>query len=75
MLKKYPLFFGVEYVLRKTLCQWDFWPCEKDSHRRVPHFSAFFAGNGDLHFITASCYHRQPLLGSSRRRDFPKEYL
>src|SRR5581483_5457245 len=26
-------------------------------------------GNGDLHFITASCYQRQPLLGSARRRD------
>lgn len=28
-----------------------------------------FYGNGDLHFITASCYQRQPLLGSARRRD------
>lgn len=28
-----------------------------------------FYGNGDLHFITASCYHRQPLLSSARRRD------
>jgi putative transposase len=24
---------------------------------------------GDLHFITCSCYRRQPLLGSARRRD------
>ena len=28
-----------------------------------------YYGNGDLHFITASCYQRQPLLGSARRRD------
>jgi putative transposase len=28
-----------------------------------------FYGNGDLHFITASCYQRQPLLASSHRRD------
>ena len=28
-----------------------------------------FYGNGDLHFVTASCYRRQPLLGSLRRRD------
>ena len=28
-----------------------------------------FYGNGDLHFITASCYQRQPLLGSPHRRD------
>ncbi len=26
-------------------------------------------GAGDLHFITCSCYGRQPLLGTSRRRD------
>ena len=26
-------------------------------------------GQGDLHFITFSCYHRQPLLGSSESRD------
>jgi putative transposase len=24
---------------------------------------------GDLHFITCGCYHRQPWLGSARRRD------
>jgi putative transposase len=35
----------------------------------VPKGLKRFYGNGDLHFITASCYHRQPLLGSSRRRD------
>jgi putative transposase len=28
-----------------------------------------FYGNGDLHFITASCYHREPLLGSASRKD------
>jgi REP-associated tyrosine transposase len=26
-------------------------------------------GGGDLHFLTFSCYHRQPLLASPRRRD------
>jgi putative transposase len=28
-----------------------------------------FYGSGDLHFITCSCYHRQPLLGTAARRD------
>ena len=28
-----------------------------------------YYGNGDLHFITTSCYRRQPLLGTTRRRD------
>ncbi len=28
-----------------------------------------YYGAGDLHFITCSCYHRQPSLGSARRRD------
>lgn len=28
-----------------------------------------FYGGGDLHFITSSCYLRQPLLGSAWRRD------
>jgi hypothetical protein len=28
-----------------------------------------YYGAGDLHFITCSCYRRQPLLGSPRRRD------
>jgi REP element-mobilizing transposase RayT len=28
-----------------------------------------FYGSGDLHFIAASCYCREPLLGTSRRRD------
>jgi putative transposase len=27
-----------------------------------------FFGSGDLHFITCSCYQRQPLLGTARRR-------
>ncbi len=26
-------------------------------------------GTGDLHFITCSCYRRQPLLGTTERRD------
>jgi putative transposase len=28
-----------------------------------------YYGNGDLHFITSSCYRRQPWLGTPRRRD------
>jgi putative transposase len=28
-----------------------------------------YYGNGDLHFLTCSCYHRQPWLASARRRD------
>lgn len=28
-----------------------------------------YYGAGDLHFVTCSCYHRQPWLGSARRRD------
>jgi len=28
-----------------------------------------YYGAGDLHFITCSCYRRQPLLGASRRRN------
>jgi REP element-mobilizing transposase RayT len=28
-----------------------------------------YHGAGDLHFITCSCYRRQPLLGSDQRRD------
>jgi putative transposase len=28
-----------------------------------------FYGAGELHFITCSCYRRQPLLGTPRRRD------
>ena len=28
-----------------------------------------YYGAGDLHFITASCYHRQPILASPRHRD------
>jgi len=31
-----------------------------------------YYGSGDLHFITCSCYRRQPLLGTVRRCDlFP----
>ncbi len=45
-------------------------PC----HRCYPSFNmpwnlTRYYGNGDLHFITCSCYRRQPLLGSKRRRD------
>ena len=32
-------------------------------------------GGHDLHFITFSCYHRQPLLGSPQRRDLFLEVL
>jgi hypothetical protein len=28
-----------------------------------------YYGAGDLHFITCSCYRRQPWLGTARRRD------
>ena len=28
-----------------------------------------YYGAGDLHFITCSCYRRQPLLGTAKRRD------
>jgi putative transposase len=28
-----------------------------------------YHGNGELHFITSSCYRRHPLLGTARRRD------
>lgn len=28
-----------------------------------------YYGSGDLHFITACCYHRQPFLGSASHRD------
>ena len=28
-----------------------------------------YYGSGDLHFITCSCYHRQPLLGTPHLRD------
>lgn len=36
----------------------------------VPWNLTRYYGNGDLHFTTCSCYRRQPLLGSARRRDF-----
>src|SRR5207302_2089062 len=36
---------------------------------RMPWGLKRFYGSGDLHFITGSCYHRQPLLGSAQRRD------
>jgi putative transposase len=28
-----------------------------------------YYGRGDLHFITFSCYHRKPLLGTPRARE------
>ena len=34
-----------------------------------------YYGNGDLHFLTCSCYHRQPWLASARRRDLFLEIL
>ena len=37
------------------------WPCGRNVER--------YGGAGDLHFITCSCYGRQPLLGTPRRRD------
>jgi hypothetical protein len=35
----------------------------------VPKNLKRYFGAGDLHFITGSCYHRQPRLGSAFRRD------
>jgi REP element-mobilizing transposase RayT len=35
----------------------------------MPKGLKLFYGNGDLHFITSSCYHREPLLGTARRRN------
>jgi len=35
----------------------------------VPRDLKRFYGDGHLHFITCSCYHRRPYLGSVRRRD------
>jgi putative transposase len=35
----------------------------------VPKFLKRFYGAGDLHFITCSCYKRQPVLGTASRRD------
>jgi len=32
-----------------------------------------YYGAGDLHFITCSCYRRQPLLGTARRRRNPSQ--
>ena len=37
--------------------------------RPVPKFLKRFYGAGDLHFITCSCYKRQPVLGRAWRRD------
>jgi len=35
----------------------------------VPSKLQRYYGSGDLHFVTASCYQRQPLLGTPYRRD------
>jgi putative transposase len=35
----------------------------------VPWNLTRYYGNNELHFITCSCYHRQPLLGTAPRRD------
>jgi putative transposase len=35
----------------------------------VPKGLKRYYGSGDLHYITSSCYHRRPFLGSARRRD------
>jgi len=35
----------------------------------VPRNLKRYYGAGDLHYITCSCYHRRPWLGSARRRD------
>ena len=34
-----------------------------------------FYGQGDLHFVTSSCYRRKPLLGTARARDIFLELL
>jgi len=62
------------YHLGKNHCRFEAW---------VPHPAVFrvrvfsvmrhplkrFYGRGDLHFVTFSCYRRQPLLGTRRARD------
>jgi len=35
----------------------------------VPRNLTRYYGSGDLHFLTASCYRRQPLLGTAGQRD------
>jgi putative transposase len=40
-----------------------------DTIVRVPSGLRRYYGHGHLHFITASCYGREPLLASNRRRD------
>jgi putative transposase len=46
--------------LRQSLCATILWVCRNLKR---------YYGAGDLHFITCSCYRRQPLLGTPRRRD------
>jgi len=35
----------------------------------MPRHLKRYYGSGDLHFLTASCYQRQPFLGAAHRRD------
>lgn len=35
----------------------------------MPAHPTRYYGGGDLHFITAGCYHRQPFLGAAQSRD------
>ncbi len=35
----------------------------------MPRHLKRYYGHGDLYYITCSCYHREPWLGSARRRD------
>ena len=46
---------------------WFFFGGRSLSHMRNPLKRHY--GQGDLHFITFSCYRRRPLLGTARRRD------
>jgi putative transposase len=43
--------------------------CLRRSISNVPRNLKRYYGAGDLHFITCSCYHRQPWMGSASRRD------
>jgi putative transposase len=63
--------------ISRVLCEkWGF-PCSSVTDigeiptyaSRVPRGLKRFYGNGDLHFITASCYRRQALLGTAYRKD------
>jgi putative transposase len=47
----------------QTLCKGQAYSLE------VPAHPARYYGGGDLQFITAGCYHRQPFLGTAQSRD------